>query len=359
MNRFIISVLAACLLWSSAAATESKATAHFIDVGKGDASLMEFPCGAILVDAGGGEGSAAALVEYLDRFFAMRPDLNRHLDVVVLTHGHLDHTRNIAAVLDTATVGTLVVNGHFKKRGYKGLRKLLRRIPETEIFIADAEDIPDGGLWHPSVDPLDCDGQRGGSYPDIRLIWGDARPQLPGWSDKFYKDENNHSVSLVVSWGAHRTLFTGDLEKQGLKELMARHSELIKDVDLYQISHHGFRSGTTAGFLEHINPMHAILSRPADRAWHAPTMARFDRLVRGRRAPVTVPVWEFAQGGIAEVDADRPDSMEDATPGKRPRTESTAEMSGAIYWTGRDGSIRITFGAEREPDLQTGPLPAR
>src|SRR5438552_4155815 len=50
--------------------------AHFIDVGQGAATLLEFPCAAVLIDTGGeanGEfDSTDSLLDYLDDFFARR-----------------------------------------------------------------------------------------------------------------------------------------------------------------------------------------------------------------------------------------------------------------------------------------------
>jgi hypothetical protein len=51
-------------------------TFHFIDIGQGDATLLEFPCGAVLIDTGGEQNelfdSNKALLAYLDAFFARR-----------------------------------------------------------------------------------------------------------------------------------------------------------------------------------------------------------------------------------------------------------------------------------------------
>lgn len=322
-------------------------TAHFINVGKGDATLLEFPCGAILVDAGGDENSQPALVAHLDAFFNRRGDLNNTLAMVVLTHGHKDHTRNIGAVLDRYDVQTIMLNGHFNKSGYRGLREALRDHASTKIVIADAEHIPDGGLWNKKVDPLDCDTTIAGAFPNITLLWGDARPRLQGWSTNSFKDENNHSVAMMVEWGQSKMLFTGDLETQGLLELLARHAPLLQNVDVYKISHHGFRSGTAPGFLEHINPRVAILSRPADRAWHEPTMKRFEQIVRQTRTPINVKVWTF--GAIGDDGNDDSMIQEPAVSGKRnkrSRPEHDAVLNRAVYWTGIDGTIQITMDSQ-------------
>ena len=88
---------------------------HFIDVGQGSATLLEFPCGAVLVDAGGEDHSefhsTERLIAYLDAFFARRTDLDHRLDALVLTHPHIDHVRGVPAVLNRYTVRNIVHNG--------------------------------------------------------------------------------------------------------------------------------------------------------------------------------------------------------------------------------------------------------
>ena len=60
---------------------------HFIDVGQGASTLIEFPCAAILVDTGGEKNvdfsGTDELTAYLDAFFAQRTDLNKTLHSVI------------------------------------------------------------------------------------------------------------------------------------------------------------------------------------------------------------------------------------------------------------------------------------
>ena len=72
-------------------------TVHYIDVGQGEAILIELPRAAIMIDAGGEDTGDSRfrvhLLDYLNRIFARRMDLNHTIDVLIVTHPHLDHTR--------------------------------------------------------------------------------------------------------------------------------------------------------------------------------------------------------------------------------------------------------------------------
>src|SRR5437868_3907490 len=73
--------------------------AHFIDVGQGACTLLEFPCGALLIDTGAQDNDHVdQLVEYLRSFFRRRADLNNTLASVIITHPHIDHSRGLKAV---------------------------------------------------------------------------------------------------------------------------------------------------------------------------------------------------------------------------------------------------------------------
>jgi competence protein ComEC len=78
---------------------EMRLRLHLIDVGQGESILLEFSCGAALIDAGGESNeefqSTDALLRYLDDFFERRHDLHKRLDLLVLSHPHIDHTRGV------------------------------------------------------------------------------------------------------------------------------------------------------------------------------------------------------------------------------------------------------------------------
>ena len=84
--------------------------AHFINVGQGDATLLEFPCGAVLIDAGGFDATTSEqLVEYLSLFFERRPDLDNTLDTVFVTHTHIDHNRALRIDLEPCELDGLAL----------------------------------------------------------------------------------------------------------------------------------------------------------------------------------------------------------------------------------------------------------
>ena len=91
--------------------------ARFIDVGQGSATLLEFACGAVLIDAGGeNDSTTAGLLRFLEAVFRRRQDLNRTLAAVIITHNHVDHTRALREVVEQFDVRNFVENG--QRGGY-------------------------------------------------------------------------------------------------------------------------------------------------------------------------------------------------------------------------------------------------
>ncbi len=158
---------------------------HFIDVGQGDATLIEFPCAAGLVDTGGerspGSDSREALAIYLDRFFARRADLNGTLELLAITHPHRDHSEGIRTVLSKYRVKNVVTNGH-PKGDQRYLIKQARQggIPHRAIEFARLAEVK--ALAGPIIDPVDCrQGQEPIDIdPKIEVLWGQIGED-PGW----------------------------------------------------------------------------------------------------------------------------------------------------------------------------------
>src|SRR4051794_22040799 len=111
----IIALLAA----APARAADPQMRAHFIDVGQGQCALLEFPCGAILIDTGGQDAEhTAALGAYLKEFFERRTDLNKTLNALIVSHPHVDHSMGVKTVFEACRIKAYIDDGLLKGSGH-------------------------------------------------------------------------------------------------------------------------------------------------------------------------------------------------------------------------------------------------
>lgn len=258
--------------------SEPSMRVHFIDVGQADATLLEFPCAAVLVDTGAEENElfngTEALTNYLDRFFTRRSDLHQTLALLVITHAHADHVHGIPAILKRYAVKNVVTNGNETSSGGELQAQLHRWVGKRQAAgeqlgyqVVRAEDVvPERGLTDPVIDPVDC--PEAGVDPRITALWGSVHKN-PGWPPEIFEDENNHSIVLRVDFGRSSFLLTADLEDEAIDTLVRRHGETrysILDVDVYRVGHHGSHNGTSRELIKAMTPDMAVISMgPVDR----------------------------------------------------------------------------------------------
>lgn len=185
-------------------------TATFFDVGQGLAVLLEVPDGEatarMLYDAG---PEGPRIVDHLE---ARRIDA---LEVLVLSHPHLDHAGGMPAVLDALDVERLV--------GPDGLPdddpEMMRQVHAA----ARREDVPSVAVHA---------GQRFGL--------GEARVQVlsPPRGRASDVDANEMSLVLVVASPDGRLLLTGDVEEAHQHRLLRRQRQRLS-VEVLQVPHHG------------------------------------------------------------------------------------------------------------------------
>jgi competence protein ComEC len=245
---------------------------HFIDVGQGQSTLLEFPCGVALIDTGGEQSpenvanpdfdSVPALRAYLDAFFSKRPDLGEVFDLLAITHPHIDHTRGIGMVSSTYFLSNIIDNGqHHDDGGGRPQIELEEWAAENEEVlkyqpIAKKDITSNAGLTDAIIDPI---GPCAGSAvdPTIRVLWGGLAP-----GDAGEDNTNNNSLVLRMDFGEFSLLLTGDLQKPGITALLSKYSTnpAILDVDVYQVGHHGSHNATTAALVAAMSPAVAVFS---------------------------------------------------------------------------------------------------
>jgi competence protein ComEC len=239
---------------------------HYINVGQGDATLLEFPCGVILIDTGAQDDRLADnLINYLEDFFKKRDDLQKTIDLIIITHAHRDHNIALQKVIESFDVKAYIDNGLRKGSGKKNQKWAQDNASDLGIRYGSysyEEIVAQGGLMgltNDLIDPLNCDSVD----PVIKLLAGHFETRPSNWSRTSYKKGNNQSIIVRVEFEEASFLFTGDMEEKGLETVIEHYGKLengMLDTDIYQVGHHGSHNATTSDLVEANSPNAAIIS---------------------------------------------------------------------------------------------------
>ncbi|HEU0243953.1 MAG TPA: ComEC/Rec2 family competence protein, partial [Candidatus Limnocylindrales bacterium] len=245
-----MSILVAICVAGLGEATGRTTRITVLDVGQGDAILLETRSGArMLVD--GGPDPDRILVALDERI----PPWDRRLDVVVLTHPHEDHVAGLARILERYTVGRVY------EPGMRGPG------PGWAAWHAELRDGPPHGL-------LATGARLRLGEVSMSVLWPD-----PGTVPLEPRDTgtgiNNVSIVLLGEANGRRFLLMGDVEEGIDPGLLARG---LPRVDLLKVAHHGSRTATTQAFVDAVRPKVAVASAGAGNTYGHPAKPTLDRL---------------------------------------------------------------------------------
>ncbi len=217
--------------------TSDQVRVTFLDVGQGDAAVVEGPRGFVaLIDGGGSyDGSFDPGARVIEPYLRRRGIPS--LDLVVLSHPHPDHLNGLLRVISRFEVKTLWTSGDDGRN------------PVYRQFIELARQ---RGVAMPTPHPLFRDG--------LAMVpvapWVDDRIAAP-------PDTGVNDASLVVhvSFGERAVLFSGDIEEDGEAELLGR-ARLGVPVaaEIIKVPHHGSRTSSSAELLAAVRPRLAVIS---------------------------------------------------------------------------------------------------
>ena len=252
--RQLAVVVAICIVAVVVAAAnrpDGRVRVTVLDVGQGDAILVEGGRGGRLLVDGGPDPDKLLLA--LD---ARLPPWDRRIDLLVLTHPHEDHVAGLALLLDRYRIGRTFEPGMIGPGpGYRAWEAALDRL-----------GLRPGRLSTGDRFGLDEIG--------FRVLWPDpgAVPREPADGGTAI---NNVSVVLLGEVGRERFLLAGDIEEEIDPILVGRG---LPRVDLLKIAHHGSRTSSTGPFLDAVRPRVAVASAGAGNPYGHPTKATLDRV---------------------------------------------------------------------------------
>jgi competence protein ComEC len=266
----VVLALALLLMMSSfPQALSAEMLAHIIDVGQGDAILLELPghgttpSAQVLVD-GGMPQKGPTVVAYLDEQGV------EHLDLIVATHPDHDHIGGLPHVLQSFPVQAVWVDGQ-----------------DCDTLTCQTFDaaMAERGLTPQAV--------RHGEQHD----WGKVQAMVLNPTEPLYASANDNSVVLHLDYGGVGLMLTGDAGTAAEARMMA--DDLFLEAQVLKVAHHGSKSSSTDAFLTSVQPEKAIISVGAENRYGHP---HDEALTRLKQAGATI--WRTDLEGTVVVRVD-------------------------------------------------------
>ena len=235
-------VAAAIMVWLFAVTTQdNNLHVSFLDVGQGDAILIQRGNQQVLID--GGPSPQAIGLGLGEKI----PFWDRTIELVVLTHPSADHVTGLVEVLNRYNVKQVLYPDLAYASGIYD--EWLRLVQEkgTKCTLAQAGQQIDLG---------------GGVALEV------LNPPRPLLTDT-ESDIDNNGIVLRLSMNEISFLLTADTMWETELELIHNRANLNSTV--LKVGHHGSDTSTTPQFLAVVNPRIAVISVGADNEYGHPT----------------------------------------------------------------------------------------
>ncbi len=195
----------------------------FLNVGQGDATLIQQDNFQILVDGGFDDSVIYELARYV-------PWYDKTIEVLVLTHPHSDHLDGLLLVLKKYEVKKIVYSPiEYQSRSYEYLLGDYSRLLKP-VSVGDIIRYKD--IFLTAIYPFEERGQE--------------------------ENINNESIVLFLEVMGYKILLMGDIEKE-IEQKFTSYS-FLKNIDIVKAGHHCSNTSSSDMFLSFLKPSIAICS---------------------------------------------------------------------------------------------------
>jgi competence protein ComEC len=207
-----------------------------VDVGQGNAAIIEFPGGKTMLIDGGGfyDNNSFDVGERITAPLLWRNKI-RNIDTIMLTHPDSDHLNGLLYIAQHFNVKTIRTNQEpGNTLGYQQLQDI---ILEKKIYY------PSFTKFHRSFEI---------SGVQVRILYP-PEDFLEKKESEAWRDHNANSMVIQLKMGEFSCLFTGDIKARSEAELIALTGDDLKSQILIA-PHHGSKTSSTPKFIEMVDP---------------------------------------------------------------------------------------------------------
>lgn len=209
-------------------------TVTFLDVGQGNAVLVESAGAYMLIDGGDREYSSF-VVSYLKNAGVDA------LEYVISSHYDADHLNGVVGVLHAFSCETVLASDYVTDT----------RVYESFCSVIEEKDIE---LCYPSVGDV--------------YVLGDAEVTIVCPDNYEYSDVNDNSIGVRIVHGDNSFLICGDAGEKSEEAMLQ--SGVTLDSDVYLASHHGSDGSSSWEFLQAVSPEVVVFCVGADNSYGHP-----------------------------------------------------------------------------------------
>lgn len=247
----VISIVIMSLFYQISERQKLKIT--FLDVGQGDSIVIEYSGKVFIVDGGGEVGKKS---EKNTGTYDLLPFLKAmgitHVDGIFITHSDFDHIYGIIEIMPNITVDFIALPEVYREKQDSLLEQFLESAKESNTPIYYFE--------------------QGDKYQYKELCITCLSPLK---EPKYYKNNNEISLVLLLSFKDFDALLTGDIEAEG--ELGLINTKQLKEIELIKVAHHGSNTSSTKEFIETLNPEVGVISVGINNFYGHPSKSVLER----------------------------------------------------------------------------------